>query len=121
MHIGWDGVRRIHGCLIHIDIIKDKIWVQYDGTSTAIAEELLEMGVPREDIVLGFHPLKLRQYTDFAVSQFFADFLQKLRTKGLAVKYRTKTEGFAQPSIISRRLSRAETHTILEDTTSSID
>ncbi|MDJ0615367.1 MAG: XisI protein [Calothrix sp. MO_192.B10] len=68
MHIGWDGVRRVHGCVIHIDIIEDKIWIQYDGTSTPIAEELLEMGVPREDIVLGFHPVELRQYNGFAVS-----------------------------------------------------
>lgn len=32
MHIGWDGERRVHGAAIHIDIIGDKSWVQYDGT-----------------------------------------------------------------------------------------
>jgi hypothetical protein len=25
MHIGWDGVRRVHGCVIHVDIIGGKI------------------------------------------------------------------------------------------------
>ncbi|MEH2072648.1 MAG: element excision factor XisI family protein [Nostoc sp.] len=28
----------------------------------------MEAGISREDIVLGFHPAELRQYTDFAVS-----------------------------------------------------
>lgn len=68
VHVGWDGVRRVHGSVVHIDIINNKVWIQYDGTSEPVAEALLEAGVPREDIVLGFHPIELRQYTDFAVS-----------------------------------------------------
>ncbi|MBM3226184.1 MAG: XisI protein [Candidatus Tectomicrobia bacterium] len=68
MHVGWDGVRRVHGTVVHIDIINEKIWIQYDGTSRPVAEALLDAGVPREAIVLGFHPAALRQYTDFAVA-----------------------------------------------------
>lgn len=68
MHIGWDDVRRVHGAVIHIDIIDGKIWIQYDGTSRPVAEELLRAGVPPEDIVLGFHPAELRHYTGFAVA-----------------------------------------------------
>ncbi|HEY9609858.1 element excision factor XisH family protein [Allocoleopsis sp.] len=34
----------------------------------SVAEALLEAGIPREAIVLGFHPVELRQYTDFAIS-----------------------------------------------------
>jgi hypothetical protein len=67
MHVGWDGPRRVHGSVVHIDIIKGQIWIQYDGTSRPVAEELLAAGVPREAIVLGFHPAHVRQYTDFAV------------------------------------------------------
>lgn len=67
LHIGWDGVRRVHGSVVHIDIINNKVWIQYDGTSQPVAEALLEAGILREDIVLGFHPAELRQYTDFAV------------------------------------------------------
>jgi hypothetical protein len=37
MYIGWDGDRRIHTCLIHLDIIGGKVWIQYDGTSTPVA------------------------------------------------------------------------------------
>jgi hypothetical protein len=66
MHVGWDGVRRVHGCVIHIDIRDGKVWVQYDGTSRAVAEELVEAGIPRDDIVLGFQPAEVRKYTDFA-------------------------------------------------------
>jgi hypothetical protein len=67
MHVGWDGARRVHGAVIHIDIIDGKIWIQYDGTSRPVAEELTAAGVPREDIVLGFHPADARPYTDYAV------------------------------------------------------
>jgi hypothetical protein len=67
MHIGWDGVRRVHGSVIHLDIINGKIWIQYDGTNRPVAEALLAAGIPREAIVLGFHPTDVRQYTEFAV------------------------------------------------------
>jgi hypothetical protein len=68
MHIGWDGQMGIHGSVIHVDIIQGKIWIQYDGTNRPVADELLEAGVPREDIILGFHPPQVRQYTDFGVA-----------------------------------------------------
>jgi hypothetical protein len=69
MHVGWDGVRRVHGCVVHIDIIDEKVWIQYDGTSSPVADALLAAGIPREAIVLGFHPPELHQYTDFAVAK----------------------------------------------------
>jgi hypothetical protein len=68
MHVGWDGERRVHGCVIHIDIRGGKIWVEYDGTNQPVVDELLAAGVPPEDIVLGFHPAALRHLTGFAVS-----------------------------------------------------
>lgn len=68
MHVGWDGVRRVHGPVVHIDIIDDKVWIQYDGTSYPVADALLAAGIPREAIVLGFHPADVRQYTGFAVA-----------------------------------------------------
>ena len=54
--------------MIHVDLIDDKIWIQYDGTEDGIATELVELGVPKEDIVLGFRHPKLRQYTGFAMT-----------------------------------------------------
>jgi XisI protein len=68
VHVGWQGHRRVHGSVIHLDIIDGKVWVQYDGTDRPVAEELVAAGIPREDIVLGFHPAHLRQHTGYAVS-----------------------------------------------------
>lgn len=67
MHVGWDGQRRVHGPVIHVDIRSDKIWIQHDGTNRPIAEALVDAGIPREDIVLAFHPAELRKYTEYAV------------------------------------------------------
>ncbi len=67
MHVGWDKQRRIHGSVIHLDIKDGKIWLQYDGTMSRVAETLLEAGVPKEDIVLAFHPEDIRPHTGFAV------------------------------------------------------
>ena len=68
LHVGWDGPRRVHGVLLHIDIIGNKVWIQHDGTSPGVAEELVAAGIPREAIVLGFRPARLRQHTGFAVA-----------------------------------------------------
>ena len=65
MHIGWDGECRVHGCVIHVDIRDGLVWVQHDGTDRAVADELVAAGIPREDIVLGFQPEYIRQYTPF--------------------------------------------------------
>ncbi len=68
INIGWDKDRRIHGTVLHIDVIGEKIWIQHDGTSPGVAEDLLEAGVPHDSIVLGFHPEYVRQHTGFAVN-----------------------------------------------------
>jgi len=66
IHVGWDGPRRIHGTVIHIDIIDGKIWVQCDNTNRPVVDELEAAGIPRSDIVLAFHPEHLRQFTGYA-------------------------------------------------------
>jgi len=65
--IGWKNRRRYHGCVLHLDIKKGKIWIQHDGTEVGIANELVNLGVPKEDIVLAFHEPLVREYTGFAV------------------------------------------------------
>lgn len=66
--VGWDKYKRIHGCLIHLDIIDGKVWIQRDGTEYGIARELEEAGIPKHHIVLGFHSLDVRPYTEYAVA-----------------------------------------------------
>jgi len=68
MLVGWEGIRREHGCLVHVDLIDGKFWIQRDGTERGIAQELLDAGVPKSRIVLAFRSLRKRQLTDFAVS-----------------------------------------------------
>lgn len=64
--VGWKATERVHGALVHVDIIDGRFWIQYDGTETGIADELVEAGVPRDRIVLAFHPPALRPHTGFA-------------------------------------------------------
>lgn len=66
--VGWHDDRRIHGSIAHLDIINEKVWVQYDGTEHGIANDLVEAGIPKDDIVLGFRPQEIRQYTEFAIA-----------------------------------------------------
>ncbi|WP_271252071.1 XisI protein [Pseudanabaena sp. Chao 1811] len=66
-HVGWRNKRRIYGCVVHLDIKDDKIWVQHNGTEFDIAIRLAEMGIPKQDIVNGFHSSYMRQFTEFAV------------------------------------------------------
>lgn len=68
MYAGWSGAYRIHGAVLHVDIKDGKVWIQHDGTEDGIAEELVEAGVPREHIVLAFHPPEVRKYTDYAAA-----------------------------------------------------
>ncbi len=66
-HAGWNKYRRIFGPLIHIDIIDSKVVIQYDGTEVGVANELVELGIPKQDIVLGYHAPFMRQYDGFGV------------------------------------------------------
>lgn len=67
--VGWmEGPRRVHGCLLHVDLIDGKIWIQRDGTEHGIARELEEAGIPKEEIVLGFHDPRVRPHTGYAAA-----------------------------------------------------
>ncbi len=68
MLVGRDGVRRVHGCLVHVDIRGGKLWIQRDGTEHGVARELLEAGVPKDHIVLAFRSPEMRKATDFAIA-----------------------------------------------------
>jgi XisI protein len=68
MDVGWDGYRRVHGCVLHLDIQEGKVWVQHNATEMRIAHKLVSMGIPKEDIVLGFQAPYARDYTGFGVA-----------------------------------------------------
>ncbi len=68
MNVGWEGFKRVYNCLIHLDIRDGKIWIQQNWTEDDLAADLVEMGVPKEDIVLGLHAPYKRPYTDYGVA-----------------------------------------------------
>ena len=58
--------KRIHACIVRIDIIDGKLWIQQDNTE-GVTPDLERYGVPKEHIVLGFHPSDIRPHTGYAV------------------------------------------------------
>jgi XisI protein len=66
--VGWQQQRRIHGCITHVQIIGNKIWIQRDGIEDGITDELVEAGIPKDKIVLGFQPPKIRPHTGYALA-----------------------------------------------------
>jgi XisI protein len=66
IYIGWHNKHRIFGPVLHLDIKDNKIWIQWNGTEDDIAEQLVALGVAKQDIVLGFQPPFMRQFTDYA-------------------------------------------------------
>jgi len=73
LNVAWrDNSIYIYNCLMHFNIhfnIKDgKIWLQVNRTDCDPAAELVALGVPREDIVLGLQPLKKRPYADYGIA-----------------------------------------------------
>ncbi|WP_008318565.1 XisI protein [Leptolyngbya sp. PCC 6406] len=68
MNVGWEQFNRVYRCIIHFDIKDGKIWLQQNLTDQNLAEELVEMGVPREDIVLGLQPPYKRPYTEYGAA-----------------------------------------------------
>jgi hypothetical protein len=66
--LGWEGHRRVHDCLVHIQIIDDRIWIQHDGIEDSITESLEAAGIPKNQIVLAFYPEHVRVHTGYAIA-----------------------------------------------------
>jgi XisI protein len=68
MNVRWDGHLRVHGYVLHLDIKDGKVWVQHNMTEMPIAQNLMALGVAKEDILLGFQAMYMREYTDFSIA-----------------------------------------------------
>lgn len=64
---GWDKGKRAKWMNFYFRLKNGKFWIEFDLTEAGIANDLLEAGVPREDIVLAFHEPEMRPLTEFAV------------------------------------------------------
>ena len=65
MRVGWfQQYKRIHRCLIHIEIVDETVVIQANNTEDLIDTDLIEMGIPKEKICLGFIPADFRAYAE---------------------------------------------------------
>jgi hypothetical protein len=67
MSVGWDK-QRVHGSLIHIDLIDGKCRIQRDGTETGIAHDPEAAGIPEDRTVLAFQPPQVRHIAGYSVA-----------------------------------------------------
>jgi XisI protein len=53
---GWDNDKRVHGCLIDVQIKNNKLWIERDGTEEGVGVEFERLGVPTSQMVLAWYP-----------------------------------------------------------------
>jgi hypothetical protein len=68
LDVGWQNDERSYTNVIHIDLLDGKVWIQRDATEEGVVDALLEAGIPKEHIVLGYRSPFIRQFTEFAVA-----------------------------------------------------
>lgn len=66
---GWDKTWRDYACFFHLEVKPNgRIYLRHDGTDLEIANELLQKGVSKQDIVLAFHAPYKRKLSGFALT-----------------------------------------------------
>jgi hypothetical protein len=68
LDVGWQERKRVHHCILHFDIKDGRIWLQENNTDIEVDEELIEMGISKQEIVIGFHHPSMREYSDYAIA-----------------------------------------------------
>lgn len=54
--------------IFHFEIKSNgKLWLWVNNTDIVVTEDLIDRGIPKSDIVLGFHAPEVRAYTGYAV------------------------------------------------------
>ena len=66
--VGWRGDHYIHQTFLHFDIKSGKVWIQENRTEREVGDELIALGVPKSDIVIGLQPPALRPLTGYAMA-----------------------------------------------------
>lgn len=60
--VGWYDLQREYNAFLHLDVKPDgTVWIQHDGTDRRVAYWLIEKGVAKQDIVLGFRQAEIRE------------------------------------------------------------
>ncbi|MBD2327567.1 XisI protein [Alkalinema sp. FACHB-956] len=66
MTLGWQNGNRTTGMTVYVRLQNGKFSIEEDWTENGIANDLLEAGVPKEDIILAFQDPQMQPYTGFA-------------------------------------------------------
>lgn len=53
MQVGWNKGKRVRGNIIYITLGEGKVYVEYDGMEQGITQELIDQGIPQNNIILG--------------------------------------------------------------------
>jgi len=59
-YVGWQQEQYLCGPALQFDIKEGKVWFQYNATELEVVDELIALGVAKQDIIIGFHPPYLR-------------------------------------------------------------
>jgi hypothetical protein len=68
LYYGWQKEKYVFFPAFHFDIIDGKIWLQCNNTEWEVDTILIEKGVAKEDIVIGFLPPYYREIAKQEVS-----------------------------------------------------
>lgn len=63
---GWTDQGHLHSVPIHMEIRDNKVWIQENLTEIEIDDDLVALGIPKSDIVLGVLPPEYRAFSEFA-------------------------------------------------------
>ncbi len=66
LNVQWGEFKRIRSALVFVRIANDKIYIEEDWTEEGIVTDLIAAGIPKQEIVMGFHDPALRPFTEFA-------------------------------------------------------
>ena len=66
--VGWQDGVYTHYVVFHIECKGDKVWLHENRTDSDIAAELVEAGIPKSQIVLGFVELWARPASGYALN-----------------------------------------------------
>src|SRR5262245_8717271 len=68
MDVGWNATGRAYYIIFHLRLVDGKVWIERDGIEYGIAEDLIEAGIPKEDIVLAFGDREPKTLSELAAA-----------------------------------------------------
>ncbi len=68
LKVGWGPQGRIRGATLYVRLRNNKFWIEEDWTEDGLATDLLEAGIPNDDIVVALDPPDIRPHTEFGAA-----------------------------------------------------